>query len=119
MDHGGGQLYYTTTGTVFAGGVPNLMKSTDNGVTWKLGGNPNKANWGYLAIVGDGTHLYTSSHDHNAEFQTSLESDGLTWADYSTQISHAGAFEMAYDAANGIVYSANEYDGLLALKVKP
>ena len=119
MDHGGGQLYYTKTGTLFAGGVPNLMKSTDNGVTWKLGGNPNKANWGYLAIVGDGTHLYTASHDHNAEFQTSLESDGLTWSDYSTQISHAGAFEMAYDAANGIVYSANEYDGLLALKVKP
>ena len=94
------------------------MKSTDNGATWKFGGNPNKPNFGYVGIIGDGTHLYTSSHDHNAEFQTSLESDGITWTDYSSQISHAGSFEMAYDAANGIVYSANEYDGLLALKVQ-
>jgi photosystem II stability/assembly factor-like uncharacterized protein len=119
MDHGGGQIYYTAEGVLFAGGVPNLMKSTDNGATWQLGGNPNKVNWGYIGLIGDGTHLYTSAHDHDGEFQTSLESDGVEWTDYSAQISHAGSFEMAYDAANGIVYSANEYDGLLALKVAP
>jgi photosystem II stability/assembly factor-like uncharacterized protein len=118
MEHGGGQIYYTKTGTLYAGGTSHTMKSTDNGATWMFGGNPSKPNFGFIGIVGDGTHLYTSSHDHMAEFQTSLESDGIVWGDYSTQISHAGSFEMAYDAANDIVYSANEYDGLLALKVK-
>jgi hypothetical protein len=119
MEHGGGQLYYTKEGTIFAGGNPNIMKSTDNGVTWKLGENPDKKNWGYIGIIGDGTNLYTSGHDHYGEFQTSPESDGLVWRNYGTQISDAGSFELAYDAANGIVYSANEYDGLMALKVKP
>jgi len=117
MEHGGGQIYYSKSGVLYAGSTTHLMKSTDNGATWTYGGNPNKPNWGYIAIVGDGTHLYAASHDHTGEFQTSLDSDGITWTDYSTQISHGGSFEMAYDAANGIVYSANEFDGLLALKV--
>jgi hypothetical protein len=118
MEHGGGQIYYTKEGVLFAGGNPNIMRSKDNGVTWELGGNPEKANWGYIGIVGDGTNLYTSGHDHVAEFQTSPESDGLVWRNYNQQLSNAGSFELAYDAANGIIYSANEYDGLMALKVR-
>jgi hypothetical protein len=118
MEHGGGQIYYTKTGTLYSAGIPRLMKSTDNGATWQLGQNDMMPNFGYIAIIGDGTYLYTSSHDHDAPFVTTLESDGLKWTNFSTQISHAGAFEMAYDKANDIVYSANEYDGLIALKVK-
>jgi hypothetical protein len=118
MEHGGGQTYYTRAGTLYVAGTPKLMKSTDNGATFSLGGKPN-TNSGFIGIVGDGTHLYTSAHDRYLPFVTTLESDGLTWSDFSAQISNAGSFEMAYDAANGIVYSANEYDGLLALKVKP
>jgi hypothetical protein len=118
MEHGGGQIYYTKTGTLYSAGIPRLMKSTDNGATWQLGQNDMMPNFGYIGIIGDGTHLYTSSHDHDAPFVTTLETDGLKWTNFSTQISHAGSFEMAYDAANDIVYSANEYDGLIALKVQ-
>jgi hypothetical protein len=45
----------------------------------------------------------------------------MTWTPYNggAQKFTDGPFEMAFDAANGILYSANWGNGILALKVQP
>jgi hypothetical protein len=111
-DHGGNQLYYTANGTLYAGGNPNLMRSVDNGQTWTA-----LTFGGFLSVIGDGVNLYTGTHG-GGTFITAKESDDTHWTAFDSQTFAEGPFEMAFDAANGIVYSSNIRGGVWALKVK-
>jgi len=68
---------------------------------------PINPNAGYTAIFGDGTTLYTAPCFGPSPFLVSSDSDGETWEAQSEQTFLQGPFEMAFDAANGIAYSAS------------
>jgi hypothetical protein len=114
IQHGGGAVYYTKAGVLFATGANQNMRSTDNGASWTLVG----PGGGYNGIIGDGTRLYTAKCFGPAPFITSLETDGVTWTDYSSQQFEQGVFRMDFDAVNGIVYSSQWGAGALALKIR-
>jgi hypothetical protein len=113
LQHGGGSIFYASTGALFAGGTPNLMKSLDDGVTWTTHG-PHS---GFNSLIGDGTTLYTGPV-FGPRFITSPESDGETWTEVEGAEFGSGPFEMAYDEVNGIVYAATWNEGFLALRVR-
>jgi hypothetical protein len=117
MAHGGGQLYHAKNGALYVSSGNLVLRSTNEGVSWSNVGNVKFT----TAIFGDGNFLYA----HQAygggsdSFYTSPESDGQTWTAYQggTQKFGNGPFEMAFDSANGILYSSNWGEGILALKV--
>ncbi len=109
--HGGGTLYYTKAGVLYASGYPKNVRSTDNGVTWTPLDGPDST-----AIFGDGTNLYTGKTFGPAPVLISPESDGLKWTAYNTQQFAQGPFELAYDSINGILYNASWTAGIWALK---
>lgn len=124
IPHGGNEVYYSSAGLLYVGSTPYPMRSADNGVTWV------QLNMGvsfayYYAVFGDGTTLYTSPAFTGTNgggpqpFITSPESDGLNWTTYmnGNQKFVDGPYEMAFDAANRIVYSASWGAGLLAMKL--
>jgi hypothetical protein len=114
MQHGGGTLLRTKSGVLYAGGVPHLIRSKDDGVSWTQIG----PYAGFNSIVSDGTTLY-SGPVGGPNLITAKESDDTTWTPYAggpTLVS--GPFEMAFDSANAIVYAGNWNEGLWALKVK-
>jgi len=123
IPHGGSEIYYTATGTLYNGGTPYPVRSTDNGVTWQTLTSCNFAY--YYTVFGDGTTLYTSPAFTGTNggapqaWFTSPEADGLTWTPYmnSEQKFVDGPYQMAFDSANHIVYSASWGAGLLALKL--
>lgn len=117
MFHGGGQLYKAKTGVLYLSSSTGVLRSSDDGVTWTSVGSVPPA----TSVFGDGTRLYThSAYLIGSEpFYTSKESDGLTWTQLNSQAWTDGPFEMAFDAKQGIVYSANWGNGLIALKVPP
>jgi len=113
ITHGGGTIYYTATGVLYASGSDSTMRSTDNGVTWTSVGPT-----GTWCVYGDGTTLYTGkSFGANQPYSISPEKDGATWAAFNTQKFPDGPYEMAYDSVNGIMYSSNWSSGVWALKV--
>jgi hypothetical protein len=123
MPHGGNSIYYATDGVLYAGGSQYPVRSTDNGVTWaQLSTLPYAY---YYAVQGDGNNLYTlnsfadSGAMYDAPYQTSAESDGLTWTPYQSGAQHFdnGPFTMRFDKINRIMYSANWNAGIWALKV--
>jgi hypothetical protein len=114
MQHGGGGLYRAKSGNLYAGGVPHLMKSVDDGVSWTAIGPYS----GFNTVIGDGTNLY-SGPVGGPHFVTAREADDTNWVDYpGGPTLPGGPFEMAYDEANHIVYAASWTSGLWALKVK-
>lgn len=110
--HGGGTIYYTRTGTLYASGEKTL-RSTDNGATWQdlnVG-----SSW---CVHGDGTTLYTGAPFSSGQtFKISAETDGTAWSASRPSTNIDGPFEMAYDAVNGIMYSSNWSSGVWALKI--
>ncbi|MGA2031797.1 MAG: hypothetical protein ABSG68_06045 [Thermoguttaceae bacterium] len=119
MTHGGEQLYRTKDGTLYAGAYQYPVRSADNGATWEALKKGLVYSW-YMGICGDGSHLYTACSSENQPFFTSPEKDGVTWTAYrgGKQKFSNEPFEMRYDAANHIMYSASWGEGLLALKVR-
>jgi hypothetical protein len=115
MQHGGGGIFRTTSGVVYAGGTPHLMRSRDDGVTWDAMLGPSA---GFNSIIGDGKLLYTAPV-FGPGFITAPEADDTTWTAYAGGPSlTSGPFEMAFDAANGNLYAGNWSAGVWALKVK-
>jgi len=116
MTHGGGQLY-ASGNTFYTSCNGGVQRSVDNGLTWMTiqGIQPT------TAVYGDGTTLYTHpAYGFGAQpFMCSPESDGTTWSPCNggTQMFTDGPFEMAFDAKQRILYSANWGNGLLAMKV--
>jgi hypothetical protein len=112
-DHGGNQFYYTRSGVLYGGGTPGVIRSKDNGASWTVV-SPGYA--AYLSVIGDGVNLYAGNHA-GGSFVTAEESDDTTWTDFDSQMFKEGPFEMAFDSANGIIYSSNISGGTWALKV--
>jgi hypothetical protein len=113
IQHGGGTIYYTKAGVLFATGGNQNLRSTDNGATWTTIG----PGGGYNGIIGDGKQLYAAKCFGPTAIITSPETDGLTWKDFNSQQFNSGPFEMALDSVNGIVYSGSWGVGVLALKL--
>jgi hypothetical protein len=112
IEHGGNQIYYSPNGTLYASGTPNMLKSTDNGVSFANMG----PNGGYIGLTGDGTTLYAGLHGGGSLITAPLTND-LTWTVYNAQTFTEGPFEVAVDKVNQIVYAANITAGLWALRV--
>lgn len=123
VPHGGNQIYYASNGWLYAGATPYPVRSKDNGATWEQLKQLPFAY--YYSVYGDGAALYTSrsytgsNGQEPAPYFTSAEADGIAWKEHGAHQKFAdGPFQMAFDAANGILYSANWDTGLLALKVR-
>jgi hypothetical protein len=114
IQHGGGKIYYTKAGVLYATSGDKNIRSTDNGATWTAVG----PGGGYNAIIGDGTTLYTAKCFGPTPFMTSAETDGTTWTALNAQQFDQGPFEMQFDPTNGIVYGSLWGAGVWALKVK-
>jgi len=113
ITHGGGTIYYTAAGVLYASGSEQTMRSTDNGDNWTSVGP--SSTW---CVYGDGTTLYTGkSFGANQPYSVSPEKDGMTWTAFNAQKFGDGPYEMAYDWMNGILYSSNWSSGVWALKV--
>lgn len=118
--HGGGDIYYAKDGTLYASGTPQVLRSTDNGLTWgEVNGLPDL---GYTGVFGDGTFLYTApAYGYGDQpYFVSSEDDGLNWEPFdggSQTFRDGGPFEMAFDKKNGILYSSNWFGGVWAMKV--
>jgi MYXO-CTERM domain-containing protein len=113
ITHGGGTIYYTAAGVLYASGAEQSMRSTDNGDSWTSVGPT-----GTWCVYGDGTTLYTGkSFGANQPYSVSPEKDGMTWTAFNAQKFPDGPYEMAYDWMNGIMYSSNWSSGIWALKV--
>jgi hypothetical protein len=113
IQHGGGNAYYTSDGSLYYSGNPRNRRSTDNGATWTEIG-PSGA---FTAIYGDGDTLYTGQNFGPAPFDVSPEDDGDNWEPYNEQEFEQGPFAMTLDPTNRILYSASCQAGLLALKL--
>jgi photosystem II stability/assembly factor-like uncharacterized protein len=115
IQHGGGTIYYSESGILYASGTPTLLRSTDNGESWmEVGPSAN----GFTAVHGDGELLYTAVIYGPAPFSVSPEDDGVTWTMQNEQQFEQGPFEMAFDPVNRILYSASWNDGVWALRVE-
>jgi hypothetical protein len=115
IQHGGGKIYYTAAGVLYATSGDKILKSTDNGLTWRGVGDGG----GYNGIIGDGQHLYTAKCFGPTPIKSSLETDGETWAPTTTQQFDQGPFELGFDPINGIVYGSLWGAGVWAYKVAP
>jgi photosystem II stability/assembly factor-like uncharacterized protein len=115
MEHGGGQIYYTKYGVLYVSSTNNVLRSKDNGATWQASPTPGIPT---LSVTGDGTYLYSGAHG-SGPFYYAKESDDFNWKQYNSQMFYEGPFELAYDSANGILYSSNIRHGAWALKVTP
>jgi hypothetical protein len=117
--HGGGTVYYSTTGVVYASAYPQSLRSTDNGATWTEVG----VGGGTTCVYGDGKLLYTApAYSRGAQpFVVSPETDGITWTPYkggAQPFQDSGPYEMAFDPTNGILYASMWFQGVWALKVE-
>jgi photosystem II stability/assembly factor-like uncharacterized protein len=124
MQHGGTGAFVSKTGVLYVGALSNILRSTDNGLTFTAVA-PHTGD-GYYAIVGDGNKLYTQLGNTGGNgtgvdqpYLTSDEADGVTWTDYNAQKFADGPYRMAFDKVNRIIYSANWNAGVWALKVTP
>ncbi|HEV8247512.1 MAG TPA: hypothetical protein VGP93_17165, partial [Polyangiaceae bacterium] len=116
--HGGGTIYYTQAGVLYASGSPQSLRSTDNGQTW-ISVGPTEG--GTTCVFGDGENLWTApALGNDTPYSTSPEDDGVAWTPYDggAQTWHfGGPFEMAFDPQNRILYSSNWEQGAKALKL--
>ena len=112
--HGGGHIYYTKAGLLFASGSPQNMRSTDNGATWTLTGPGNST-----AVFGTGP----CSTGARARQQPLLHLAGDRRNDLDAyqggaqKWNNGGPFEITFDSANGILYSSNWEMGAMAMKL--
>jgi hypothetical protein len=123
MAHGGSQMYRASNGVLYVGASNTLLRSTNDGVSFTQVGFQGSGS--YYGIVGDGTRLWgqpASTGGNPADplppIFTSPETDGMTWTPYRPDLvfPENGPMAMAFDAANGIVYSSNWMAGVWRYK---
>jgi len=115
--HGGGTVFYSKAGALYASGYPSSRRSTDNGLTWTEVG---PSGGGTTCLFGDGQTLWSAPALGDNPYFTSPDSDGVAWAAYDAgaqQWHNGGPFEMAVDPVNRILYSSNWEQGVMAMKL--
>lgn len=115
---------YMADGTIYSGGFPAPVKSTNNGASFTelsaLASN-------YFLFVGsDGTNLYTrvsypliEGYGDNAVMSRSTNA-GVSWSAMGSpgnQTFTNGPLHMSFDEVNGVLYTANWNAGIWAYKV--
>ena len=125
MTHGGVQLYRSpVNGALYVGIWNAIVRSTDNGATWKMLSRDEGLDYcSYYSVVGDGKTLWTqcaftgvNGQNGTSTYYQSPESDGLNWTKSGTQTFKNGPTMMSYDAVNRIIYSSNGAAGVLAMR---
>ena len=112
MTHGGGAAYYTDAGVLYIATNNGVLRSEDNGENWTTVYPSNS----YIGLIGDGKHLWTGAH-FSAKFLFAPEDNDTNWTEFNSQQFDEGPFEMAFDPARRILYSANIRAGVWALKL--
>jgi hypothetical protein len=121
MQHGGTAAFVSSTGVLYVGALSNVLRSTDNGLTFTEVA-PHTSD-GYYAIISDGDKLYTQLGNTGkstvgpSSYMISDETDGINWTAQNSQTFSDGPYRMAFDPVNRILYSANWNAGVWALKV--
>jgi len=120
MTHGGSRLSYDANGNVYVGSNYYLQRSTDNGDTWSLIDNGTLPFDYYFHAIPAAGKLWTLPYG-GGRYKTSSITDGITWADFSTQSlpeisGSGGSFDQSYDYTTGVLYSAQQGAGIWALK---
>jgi hypothetical protein len=117
--HNGGQLYRSKDGTFYHSGPAGLLRSPD-GLAWSRMANVGS---GMIGITGTGATLY-ASHGPYAEqpaylpYYTAPETDGQTWARWTTPLLSTGGYELAYDPDHHLLYSTNATAGFKRVVVQ-
>ena len=132
--HGGGQVWYASDGTLYAGaqgaggggGVP--VYSTNNGDSWSQVNSTGLSSNYWYTTVGDGTTMYAMQSSpilggwQTTCFKVTPQATAKTsaWTNQNgcAQTFTNGPFVMRFDAQNNIMYAASWGAGLLALKVR-
>ncbi len=111
IELGGGEVYHSASGVLFASSQPQLLRSADHGRTWTAVGPAGS----YDCVCGDGTRLYAGSRIRPSSVISAAEGDGGGWSALSPQLLADGPFDLACDRANRILYDAAWSAGLWAL----
>lgn len=114
--HGGGSIYYSSDGVLYATAVTGILRSTNNGESFTHIDLP-----GTTGIVGDGETMYTGAAYGFGEqpILVSPETDGRNWTEFNSQtLEDGGPYEMVFDPVNRIIYSSNWFQGIWALKLE-
>ena len=120
--HGACIATYSKAGALYVGANNQLLRSTDNGLSFSLVG-PSVQD-GYYQVIGDGNALYAQLANTGGNsmgpqsYITSPDTDGVSWTAYNSQTFSDGPYRMDFDPVNRIIYSANFNDGIWALRVK-
>jgi photosystem II stability/assembly factor-like uncharacterized protein len=116
--HGGAQHLYTKAGVLYVTTRTGLVKSTDNGASFSVVLPTGNTFSQFLGLGSDGEHLYAAGST-GGDLLTASLSDDSKWTKYgSVTFPSAGPYEMNFDSAHGILYSANANGGLWALKLQ-
>jgi hypothetical protein len=110
--HGSAETYYTSDGTLYAGGWTQPKYSTDNGLSWTtIGEVPGSA---YYTIGGDGESVFVEPEGGSYYSST----NGADWEEYSDTHPDRSALQLRFDEVNKILYSVNWDAGVWALKME-
>lgn len=118
---GGSEIYRAKNGDWYLSASGSLLRSTDNGRTWKVTGPAGSSP--YMGVIGDGRRLYTqpaSTGDTTTRqhFYVAPEKSGMRWKQFGSQTFSDGPMHMVYDPIRRIVYSSNWRAGVWKLQVR-
>jgi photosystem II stability/assembly factor-like uncharacterized protein len=115
--HGGAQHYYSPDGVLYVTTTHGLVKSTNNGESFATLLPTGNTFSQFLGVTGDGTRLFTGASIGGGLLSADLDDDS-SWSNYeSVTFTGDGPYEMNFDAAHGILYSADAAGQLWAMKL--
>jgi hypothetical protein len=122
MQHGGTGLLITPRGVLYMGAANTVLRSTDQGASWRKVG-PETPD-GYYTVGSDGTYLYiqrSNTGDSVSEpspFYISPIDDGITWQPQpGGQTFDNGPFDLLFDPTSGVMVASNWLGGVWRLTV--
>jgi hypothetical protein len=107
-------FYQGKDGSLYAGADPNILRSTDNGLTWTSLGNSTAS----VSIVGDGTRMFSSNSVCTGRSDTAfqpysgaIESDPSKWTQIASPPMFVGGRQIAFDPDHHVLYSDSCLEG--------